>query len=261
MSIKVFFEKAVSQGFIERGDFFEGNSIMDEGFSDYIKKLFNNWNLCKSLDCCISSGAFVSSNTYLDILCYKTKDYLIESENLLLERDSDVSKINYPYPFRHYDPNDFVIFARHNGITEFLGIYVIDSQMSVDTNKLTYKKISNRLYIDYSDNRGVVYMGKYRGMKAESIDNSALEECEIKYKPVMSIDLNSAVSKEYSATIDLCSQDYEELRNYIAEKEKRSHINAPYIKAVVNQKIARQVENETGDAQNYNVMSVAKLNK
>ena len=205
MSIKDFFEKAVSQGYIERGEFYEVNSTKDEGFTDYIKKLFKTWNLCNSLDKCISSGAFVSSDDNLGILCYNTMDNLIESENLLVESDSDVSKIDYPYSFEHYAPNDFAIFARGNGITEFLGIYAIDAQMSVDTNRLTYKRISNRLYIDYSDNIGVVYMGKYRGMNAKSIDNPAVEEYEITYVPIIPIDLNLAVSNEYSAIIDLCS--------------------------------------------------------
>lgn len=261
MNKKDFFNKVITQGYIDKGETFEGTSNLDEGFSEYIESVFYPWYLCRSLDNCISSGAYVSSKTYLDILCYKTKDYLVERENLLVERDSDVSKIGYKYSFDNYATNDFAIFARHRGITGFLGIYAIDSQMSVDTNKLTYKKISNRLYIDYSENRGVVYIGKYRGINAESKDNSVHEKCKITYIDEFPIDLNFAVSKEYSAIIDLSSQDYEELHSYIAEKRKHPFINAPYIRAVVNQKIAQQVENETGNAQNYNIMSVAKLNK
>ena len=258
MSIKDFFEKIVSQGYLEKGESFEGCSNLDEGFSKYIEKLFTPWNLCSTLDHIISSGKFESSTSYLDILCYKTKDFLIENENLLAERDSDVSKIQYPYSFDYYAPDDFAIFARHDGVTEFLGLYFIDSQKSVDTNKLTYKLISSRLYIDYSDNSGIVYLGKYRGMNAKVVNNPDIEEYKIIYTPIP-IDLNLEESTEYSAIIDLCSRDYEELHNYIIEKKNRPHLKAPYIKAMVNKKISKQVEETTGDAQNYIIKNITKL--
>lgn len=259
MSIKHFFNKIVSQGYIDRGESFEGTSNLDKDFSEYIKKLFRPWNLLHTLQ----SSNSMSLNSYLKVVCYKTKEYLIEREDILIERDSDISGIEYPYSFENYDPYDFAIFARDNGKTKFLGIYVVDSQISVATNKLTYKLISNRLYIDYSDDSGLVYMGRFKGMNADAsvAEDSAIMQYAVTYIPVITADLNLGDSKKYVAIIDLHSHEYEELCNYLEEKDKRPHIKAPYIEAVVARKIAKQVEATTGNPKNYILKCITKLNE
>lgn len=153
MNKESFYKRVTTQGYIDEGDSFEGCSNLDEGFSDYIEKIFRPWNLCKSFGSIIDSGFLKKSqdDSLIDILCYKTIRYIDIIGELIIERERNLTQNKNEV--KHYSQREVAIFARYDSdyCTKFLGVYRVNEELSKEKNTFVFSKTSGRLYVSSED--------------------------------------------------------------------------------------------------------------
>ena len=145
-----FYKKVLEQGFVSEGDSFDGCSNLDEGFSDYIEKIFHPWNLCRSFGYLHDSGAYQKCqlNSSIDILCYKTIRYIDIQGDTIVETERKLSQNKKEIDY--YSKNKIAIFARYdypNNYTKFLGVYKVNESLSKEHGFFVFAKTSDKLYI------------------------------------------------------------------------------------------------------------------